>query len=354
MTSLRFPAAVLVFLCHSTVIHVFADQRVNDLMSTLTVRSGLSAVEFFFILSGFVLAFSHQPDDTTGAFWLRRAAKIYPNNLVGCALAVLGLVIIGQPVDKPVLAANALLVHAWWPSVPLLAGVNVPSWSLSAELLFYLAFPALLPLLRRIPERLLWTAFWVIVAVIFVMPILADLLPGTPLFAEGTSLPRYWLVYFCPPVRMLEFVMGILLARIVQAGRWIRIGQGPALLLVALALVIQTQVSLLYAAVAVLIVPLALLVGAAASGDVRETRSPMRTRSAVRLGELAFAVYIVHYQVLIYGDRLLGGRTWGTAAGFGVLAGMFAVTLALAWPLYRFVERPVVRITAARSPTLVG
>jgi peptidoglycan/LPS O-acetylase OafA/YrhL len=68
----------------------------------------------------------------------------------------------------------------------------------------------------------------------------------------------------------------------------------------------------------------------------------------VRLGELSFAFYMCHSLVLEYGSYLLHGGK-GFATGFStpvaivVFVLLFAVTVGLAYLLFRFVEDPIMR-----------
>ncbi len=51
---------------------------------------------------------------------------------------------------------SLFLIQAWFPAEDVFFGTNGPSWSLAAELLFYLSFPWLARWVRAIPERRLW------------------------------------------------------------------------------------------------------------------------------------------------------------------------------------------------------
>ena len=349
LTALRFVAAILVFLCHTTVFRVFADQRLDDRLSLLLVRAGMTGVEFFFVLSGFVLTWSARPGDSARGFWRRRALRIYPNNLVGCALALLGLLATHQVISAALTVPNVFLVQGWWPDLYVVAGINVPSWSLACEVLFYLLFPVLLPLARRIPERLLWPAAGAIVVLVATLPIVARLLPGHPAYADGLSFPQYWFLDVFPVSRLLDFALGIVLALILRAGRWPRPHPAVAVLLVCVGYPITLLAPLRYAVDTTMLVPLALLIGTCADADVRGARSVPRGRVAVWLGEISFAFYTLHYLVLTYVDQALGRRGWPVPIGVAILAAAFAVTVLLAALLYRFVERPVLRRWARSS-----
>jgi peptidoglycan/LPS O-acetylase OafA/YrhL len=287
-------------------------------------------VSFFFLLSGFVLAWSARSGDTAPRFWRRRAAKIYPNHLVTAAVAVVLAVEAGTALTFGTVSANFVLLQAWVPRESVYFGLNTPSWSLSCEMFFYLSFPLIWWAATRLPARRLWPATLATLGGVCVMPAVALVLPG--------SL-RYWFVYVFPPVRLLEFVAGVLLARIVQEGRWIRFGVLPASLLVVAAYFGSGYLPLGFSYIAGTVVPLALLIPAVAARDLRGESSILRTRTAVWLGEVSFAFYLVHQLVI----RAVGhevGTTTADLKGFGIALLMLVLTLIGSWALFRFVEKP--------------
>ena len=143
LTGLRFIAAFLVVLCHVGIN--LLPNVARDQIFVLHVFYGFGSVgvSFFFILSGFVLTWVARETDTVPQFWRRRFFKIYPNHLVTLLAAVLLAVTAAQALSTRDTLATMFLVHAWIPDQSLLFNLwsNTPSWSLSCELLFYLAFP---------------------------------------------------------------------------------------------------------------------------------------------------------------------------------------------------------------------
>lgn len=346
LTGMRFIAALLVFLGHASAQHLFADPDTDKAYSKVMEGAGYVGVSFFFILSGYVLTWSARPGDTAPKFWRRRAAKIYPSTVVACLLAIVLLRATDQPVTAGVAVPNLLLVHTWVPDIPTFLGVNAPTWSLGCELFFYALFPVLLPLCRRIPGNRLWPAAGLVAVAIALLPAVSRLLPDSPMFPPPVSepFPQFWFVYGFPPARLLEFALGILMALIVRDGRWVRLGMGPAALLVVAAFAGLKFAPLLYSVVAVSAVPLALLVAAAATADTQGRWSPFRGRVALWLGEASFAFYLLHQLVLTFGHRVLGAtRSWSTPGAVGVLLSLLVVAVALSAVLYTFVERPALR-----------
>jgi peptidoglycan/LPS O-acetylase OafA/YrhL len=211
--------------------------------------------------------------------------------------------------------------------------------------LFYALFPWLLRAVRRIPAERLWAAATAAVALIFAVPLIAAVLPSKPAlpFAPVSDW-QFWFVYLCPPVRVLDFVLGILLARIVLEGKWIRFGLRPAGGFAVAGYAVMLKVPPLFAMTASTTVPLALLIAAAAAADREGRRSVLRTRPMVWLGEISFAFYMTHFLVIYYGHRLLGATgSWSDPGAVGVTVLFLAGSVLAAALLHRFVEVPLMR-----------
>ncbi|PWW64709.1 acyltransferase family protein [Actinokineospora spheciospongiae] len=344
LTGLRFAAALAVFAFHAAIEGVFADPGLGAGLGSAVSRAGFFGVEFFFVLSGFVLTWNHRPGRAR-SFWWRRARKVYPNHVVTWVAAVVLMAVAGQAVVGWQVLPNLLLVHAWVPVPEVLSSANIVAWSLACEVVFYLLFP----LLHRVVAgvRRLW--WWVggAVALIFLLPVVALVfLPGDPVVATpGGPVPFHavWFVYLFPLARVPEFVLGMLVARLVRDGRWTPPSLGVSALLAGLAYLAAFTVPYLWSKVAVGAVPLALVIASAAVADLRGSPSPLRSRAFVWLGEVSFAFYLVHRLVLVTGHSLLGGGAWGVLGGVAFLVGALGVSLLLSWALYTGVERPLTR-----------
>ncbi|MFI5675714.1 acyltransferase family protein [Streptomyces cellulosae] len=333
LTGLRFVAAFLVFCFHLSISGLSAPGSTQHAFAR-AAGAGAVGVSFFFVLSGFVLTWSARPGDTARAFWRRRAAKIYPNYVVAFVISVVGLYATGHAVGFLVGAANLGLVQAWWPDPGVYFGANSVSWSLACEAFFYALFPALLPLLNRIRPQRLWASATLCVAAVFAVPVVATLLP-----AER----HYWFVYIFPPVRLLEFVLGILMALVVKSGRWPRIPVWSVAVLLVAAYAVTPYFPPDAETSAVTVIPFALLIAAVAVADARGKRSVWRSRSAVWLGEISFAFYLVHQSVIVDLMRGLDAQGSAPATAWTLAVGALAVSVALAGLMHRFVEVPMMR-----------
>ncbi|MFI6475216.1 acyltransferase family protein [Streptomyces sp. NPDC050516] len=369
LTGMRFLAALLVFLFHSSrtdpPLSLFRGSTAHW-YSTVFSQAGWVGVSFFFLLSGFVLTWVANPSDTPRLFWRRRIAKLYPNHVVMFAVT---MALLTTAATWRQWLPNLFLVQTWFPTAHLdtVFSIDQPSWSLSCEIVFYLCFPLLYRRLVKIAPDRLWAWAGIVVAAVFAVAAVAQLaLPSSPM-TPSPGGPRFlasqwqvWVVYALPPVRLLEFVLGMLMARIVQSGRWIRLPLLPAGLLTIGAYAAASRASWSFAAVAVCLVPLALLIASAAVADLRGRRSPFRGPVALWLGEVSFAFYLVHGPVLGYLRGKIGfGVTFGPLAGSAVLLFALAVSVLLAWHLHTAVETPMMRrwskpSTGARTPLAPG
>lgn len=159
LTSLRFPLALHVALYH--MVRPFG----RWCLFAPLMSSGYSAVSFFFLLSGFILTYSHAAEYERGLgsacrFWLARFARVYPVYLLGVLLAAyVDRGLFAYSIERKALLASVFMVQSW--SSRLVQNFYVPAWSLSCEAFFYLVFPFLLMPLRRSSRA---ASFWWIAA----------------------------------------------------------------------------------------------------------------------------------------------------------------------------------------------
>ncbi|MFJ2404866.1 acyltransferase family protein [Streptomyces xanthochromogenes] len=355
LTGMRFFAAFSVFLFHSTLppYTPFSGGSAETVTHVVS-KAGWLGVGFFFVLSGFVLTWSARPGDRPRQFWRRRIVKIYPNHVV-TFVAALALFAWAKNTWKQEVP-NLLLLHTWIPDAKTFQSVNPPSWSLSVEIVFYLCFPWLHRVIQRIRPERLWLWVGILAAAVFAIPAIAyAVLPGSPTMPLGfrASVWQYWFVWQLPPFRMLEFAVGILMARIVMTGRWINFRVVPALALVAVAYVAEMWVPWLFGMSAVTLVPVALLIAAMATTDIAGRGSILRHRAFVWLGEVSFAFYLVHdITVHVFVDRFGLSPVHSAPAAAGLLALEVAISVFFSWLLHIGVERPLMNRFGRTRPPL--
>ncbi|GAQ53325.1 acyltransferase [Streptomyces sp. LBUM 1476] len=336
LTGMRWAAALLVFLHHIRNFGYFGGE--SGRLVDWAAGPGAVGVSFFFVLSGFVLAWSARDGDSAHRFWRRRLARIYPVHLVTALLTlVLAATLIPglRPSGTGETVANLLLVSSWkrdwWQAV------NPVSWSLTCEAFFYAVFPLLHVFLRRLGSRAL-------VGVMAAAALLVLLLPWANLHY---SLD--WTLTSNPAARLPEFVLGAAAGCLVRLGAWRGPGLDVSLALTVVGYFLTHQLPNGYSTSACTVIGLALLIPAAAMADLRGLPSFWRRRRLVVLGEWSFAFYMVHVLVLRLGEQLLPLRHLPTALALTVTGAALLVSLGLAWALYEGVERPGRRLLLPRT-----
>ena len=207
--ALRFLAAAFIVL-----YHFGADAPVELATLSPVLARGWLATDFFLILSGFVLgrAYGRSLDEgrtDPAAFVGRRLLRVWPAHLVvlaGFVILVKGAHLLGVEPAHPEhyrmgdLAAQAGLSHAW--GLTHNADWNVPSWSLSALAVCYLAFPGAWAATRGMGPRTAVGLALLIVAIaaaaartlldrsLYDLPFDMGVLRALPLFLGGLLLSR--------------------------------------------------------------------------------------------------------------------------------------------------------------------
>ncbi len=338
LTSLRFFAALLVFTWHCVPVRQFSG----------TFSLGYIGVGFFFILSGFILTYSYHGVFAGGlsaaslrAFYVARVARIVPLHIVAMVPMFALLQWYGNPwwtgVGTPTriteVVAQALLVESWFPDRAIHFGGNGPDWSISVEAFFYALFPllafALLRLFRTASPRVALLAAFGVWGV------------QVALLAPQHVLVNEWRLYVFPPVRLFDFVVGMLLGIAVLRGdpaaRWKLRGTSLEMLAIA-AIGLSIFASplfpraLRFSAVLLPAWSFAIYVfGSRRGGISRLLAHPV----LVRLGEVSFAFYLIHLSVIVLMTHAMGtDHPLFMAASFGS-------ALALSFALFYGIERPL-------------
>lgn len=336
LTSLRFFAALLVVLHHTT----------RDLGSIPIVSSiltmGTAGVGFFFALSGFLLTWSAREGDTRRAFYRRRFARVYPMHFVMLIVAVPVLLLIGQDIGFGEIVANVLLVQGWVDDSNVYFGMNSPSWSLAAELLFYVLFPFVIPLLARLNYRQTW-AFTVALVVIGLVTAIV-----ITMAIDGGG-DRFWL-YIFPPYRLIGFIAGCCAARLMILGfRWNcspLVATIYAGFMYGALLAVQSLIGSIGHGIedAVLLPFILALLVAAASSDVRGGHRVLANRRLVALGTWSFALYITHWlflQVAVFAMPDIAAAPVPVRVLADVVFACAAI--AISWLAFATIEKPLER-----------
>ncbi|VAV89573.1 Exopolysaccharide production protein ExoZ [hydrothermal vent metagenome] len=157
--ALRALAVLMVVFVHLMMNERRASE--DQILSPLFVY-GVSGVDLFFVISGFIMVYISQGKfgswPFSAQFILERAARIYPPAMLFTALTIVGIVVAGTS-EKWLPNNNILFSFLLLPQakIPLLS----VAWTLIHELYFYLVFSVfLLTKPRWLPLwLLLWTGF---------------------------------------------------------------------------------------------------------------------------------------------------------------------------------------------------
>lgn len=350
LTGLRWAAALVVFGQHTLELFYDSDlvapRPVRAVLWALLVNGGAMGVSFFFVLSGFVLAWTYIGGmPSLRVFYWRRFARIWPLHAVATLLSTGVYLLLGVAVPLTAVLAALGLVHAWVPDSTIIRGGNGATWSLSDEAFFYLCFPLVLAILSRFRKSLaLATAGLAIVA----------LGTGWALVQWQIQSPFYrsWLLDYFPPVRLLQFIVGVALGVAVSKGWRPRVPMSLAIVLVLgyhLALIPwQHHISDRmawgpYSASQLLAVPVfSLLVLAGVRRDLEGRSGILGHPWALRLGHWSFAWYLVH-EIVLRSFVAWRGKPEGLLATAAMWVVVLVCSQAFAGLLYHVVEHPTER-----------
>jgi len=142
LTFTRFIAAFLIVFLH------YGSELFTDTPESIKIiRENLHlGVSYFFVLSGYVMmiAYSDLEKIDFKAYIINRISRIYPTHILALLLAIIAGILSNKDVfrfDITGFALNVFLLQAWFPRHAL--SFNIPSWSISVELFFYVCFPFL-------------------------------------------------------------------------------------------------------------------------------------------------------------------------------------------------------------------
>ena len=163
LTSLRFLFALMVFGAHIYTIDPYFDH--------LFYKEGFVGVNFFFILSGFIIAYTYrdrllEQKSTLREFWVARIARIYPLHLLTLGISIcVGGYISSDLIDWiKHFVANLFLLQPFIPAADYFFSFNSPSWSLGCEQLFYFLFPFIIGCLGK-KNRILYLVGVLVIAI---------------------------------------------------------------------------------------------------------------------------------------------------------------------------------------------
>lgn len=346
LTALRFFAA-----SHVIVYHFFYPEP-DGWLDTL-VAAGPLSVTFFFVLSGFVLAYVYG-DRTTRNGRLRsirdyasaRVARIVPAYMLALLISAplflhAGLVARSVPFDAflTALFTTPMLLQSFWPASTVLW--NGPGWSLSVEAFLYLLFPVVLRITwSASPRRALAIAF---ASVLLVGAIRELFLPegGGP----ATQWDGRWNFYaYFPVFHLPAFVAGVACARLFTGAVQPGVAAARCLLAASCLMVLGLFLAEPHTSPSVFgtlpLIPLfcAIVYAAAVPGCVPLGRT---ARVMLPLGEASYSMYILHMPLYSWWHWVVERRLDLDLAPLTSFVGYYALVVAASIAVHVWIEAPV-------------
>ncbi|GKW30268.1 acyltransferase family protein [Pectobacterium brasiliense] len=318
LTIFRFIAAFYVFIFHCQIRYPLDVPN----FVTRALNNGAIGMSFFFVLSGFVMAWSAR-NGIRSDYLRARISRIYPAYILMGIISLPFLFDIENEKLIPSLVLYFSGMQSWIPD-SFSSWHFIGSWSVSTELFFYMVFPLILPLINKNPKSSLLIAY-VITSLI---------IPFSMVFSGSSNMPYF---YISPIHRLPEFIIGIALGVMYTNGFKLTMKRYQ-LLLAAFSLLILLFVSPIsndgymkrnFATV----LATASLVFVFACSKVEMN---VFTRPFIWLGKISYSFYLMQIPIILfflkYPSVFLGMENYQVWVVFG------ALNLILAAVSYYFVE----------------
>ncbi|MDO1559375.1 acyltransferase [Brevundimonas sp. 2R-24] len=338
LDALRGVLALLVVLFHLPV-----DSHLRDLP---LVMHGYLAVDYFFVLSGFVIAHSYGQRINGLAqgrdFLIKRVARVWPLHAVMLGLFVLLEVVRALTHFDPVppftgdrapggIVTNLLMIHALgtedsqtW---------NGPAWAVSAEMLCYVVFAGIMLWARRfgIALSLILSLILAVLGAVIVVSLAPRWMNTT--WEYGWARALY------------GFFLGLIVYRVFSWRRAPGKGWLEALLILAALAFIWVATGPWTVLASLVFAPVIWVL----AGDRGPVARALTWKPLVKLGDVSYGVYLIHMLLIVLmliAARKLGlfherrvdlGSMWLNDL---LTLGFLALVIALAVASYRYIETP--------------
>lgn len=337
LTSLRFLFAFVVFLSHLSQIDAVKSENFNHIDANF-LSEGFVGVNFFFVLSGFILCHVYLNDFCNSIvkikfrnFLVKRFARIYP---LYCLTLLLALPLyFPNFLEAPIrylgiLGVDLLLLKSLVPSSLVYFSFNSPSWSISTEFFFYLAFPFLIMFMfGRSLSQILLPFCIILVGYFLTITVLPDVFHHSQF-------------YISPIFRLIDFSIGIFLylirRQLVQYALkplCISIAQLLSVFILIVFIYFHALFDDVYRYSSYYWLPISLVVLSFSLNEGLLARL-FGNKILVYLGEISFGFYLFHWLVIKYLNLL----NVSTSLVVNALVA-FVLTIILSMLSYEFFEK---------------
>ena len=324
---LRAFAAVFVVLYHSTVL--WHDKR--PLEPSRVWENGNSGVDLFFVISGFIMVLSskrlrEQTDGWSKFIWLR-LVRIVPLYWLTTAIKlVLVMAIPTVALHTRANVWNALASFLFIPShdaVGNIVPILVVGWTLSFEMLFYLAFA---------------TAIYLSLSpLIVVTPVMV----GLALLSSLRQISWPAIFVLADPI-VLEFVLGMLIGSLLLARQMRQVPRLVAVLVGVLGLATLVLLPTHGPWERVLVWGIAAAATLWAALAIESWAGSAVPKSLIAIGEASYSLYLMHGFVLpVVGAIIVKVHLPPLAEGVALILASLVASIILSLLVYRYVELPM-------------
>lgn len=339
-------SAILVLLFHLTEIF---RTRTNYVYLGGLFNQGNSGVDFFFVLSGFIIYFAHNKDignpKKIKKYILKRFIRIYPTYWVALLIVMpiyLFITTIGDESSR-----NLISIIRAFTLIPL-TNANAPfivvAWSMSFEVLFYCLFGIIIILKPKISYILL--TIWIISTILFSINMQYPL-----------GLPNNYILNFLFSPFVLEFLTGCLIGYLVTC-KFIN-KHGIIIMTVGIILYISicffqqkyfTVIDLSSIRQLIYGLPFAFIIAGAAIIDIHNNSRIIMFFSF--LGDASYSIYLTHYPIILILFKLAFEIKISNYIGIFLTATFSVIfTIIFGCIFHLIIEKPIIQLFRNRLIT---
>ncbi len=297
LTITRFFAAILIVIFHyGTTTFPF-----NIAAFTSLFKQANIGVNFFFLLSGFVMviAYGNKEKIEFTDYIKKRLARIYPVYILAIIILLSYFIAFHEPVDYKELALSLTMLQSWIPVYAL--SFCEPAWSLSVEMFFYFSFPFIF---NRVYQKYSIQKIVIFVLLFFISSQIISHVLMYSSFFDGNSSFNSDLIWYFPLIHFNAFIIGnitgLFFLKGIKRGNY----DFPIIILVCtVSYILNLELGISYhnGMMSFIFVPLILLISANNGLLTRISK----LKPFVFLGEISYGIYILQYPIMVWVYKLL-------------------------------------------------